>query len=119
MGADDDRSDDLFPEDAVVDEVEGHIKAVYELVSDYMDDLELSEGLMAHVLLNVGLNMRMVAYVMETDKPSTNGLKIDLDRLRGEFEMLVRESKKGAEDFIATAKAAIAAAETETEGEDD
>ena len=114
MGADDDRSDDLDPQDGV-DEAEGHIKAVYELVSDYMDDLDLSEGLMAHVLLNAAVNMRMVSYAMETEKPSTGGLKIELDRMRNDFEMLVRESKKGAEDFIATAKAAIANAEKQDE----
>jgi hypothetical protein len=71
MGADDDRSDDLFPQDDGVDELETHIKAVYELVSDYMDDLDLSEALMAHVLLNAAVNMRMVAYAMEMEKPST------------------------------------------------
>jgi hypothetical protein len=114
MGADDDRSDDLDPQDGV-DDVEGHIKAVYELVSDYMDDLDLSEGLMAHVLLNAAVNMRMVSYAMETEKPSTGGLKIELDRMRNDFEMLLRESKKGAEDFIAAAKAAIANVEKQDE----
>jgi hypothetical protein len=116
MGADDDRSDDLDPQDGA-DETEQHIKAVYELVSDYMDDLDLSESLMAHVLLNAAVNMRMVSYAMETEKPSTGGLRLELDRMRNDFELLVRDSKKGAEDFIATAKAAIA--DAERRGEDD
>ena len=97
------------------DEFEQHTKAIYELVADYMDDLEIPEALISHVLLNLAFNMRMVAYVIDTEKPSAGGLKLDLDRMRSEIEQLVRESKKGAEAFIASAKTAIAEAEKEAE----
>jgi hypothetical protein len=93
------------------DEFEQHTKAIYQLVADYMDDLEISEAVIAEVLLNMAVNMRMVAYAMDAEKPSVAGLKLDLDRLRGSMDQLVRESKKGAEGFIASAKAAIIEAE--------
>jgi hypothetical protein len=95
------------------DEFEQHTKAIYQLVADYMDDLEIPEALIAEVLLHMAVNMRMVAYAIEAEKPSVAGLKIDLDRLRSEMDQLVRESKKGAEGFIASAKSAIADAEKE------
>jgi hypothetical protein len=99
------------------DEFEQHTKAIYQLVANYMDDLEIPEGLIAEVLLHMAVNMRMVAYAIEAEKPSVAGLKIDLDRLRNEMDQLLRESKKGAEAFIASAKSAIADAEKEAEEE--
>jgi hypothetical protein len=119
MASDDGRSDNGRSDDPDVqefmDEVEQHGRAIYELVSDYMDDLEVPESIISHVLLNLAFNMRMVAYVIDTEKPSAGGLKLDLDRMRNEIEQLVRESKKGAEGFIVSAKAAIAEAEKEPE----
>jgi hypothetical protein len=99
------------------DEFEQHTKAIYQLVADYMDDLEIPEALIAEVLLHMAVNMRMVAYAIEAEKPSVAGLKIDLDRLRNDMDQLVRESKKGAEPFIASARTAIADAEKEAEEE--
>jgi len=98
---------------AFADELELHSKAIYELVADYMDDLEIPEAVIADVLLHLAVNMRMAAYVMQAEKPSVGGLKLDLDRLRGEMDQLVRDSKKGADGFIATARTAIAEAEKE------
>jgi hypothetical protein len=119
MSSDDGRSGDGRSDDPDVqefmDEVEQHSRAIYELVSDYMDDLEVPEAIISHVLLNLAFNMRMVAYVIDTEKPSAGGLKLDLDRMRNEIEQILRESKKGAEGFIKAAKTAIAEAEKETE----
>jgi hypothetical protein len=119
MSSDDGRSGDGRSDDPDVqefmDEVEQHSRAIYELVSDYMDDLEIPEAIISHVLLNLSFNMRMVAYVIDTEKPSAGGLKLDLDRMRNEIEQILRESKKGAEGFIKSAKTAIAEAEKETE----
>jgi hypothetical protein len=123
MSSDDGRSDDGRSSDPDVqefmDEVEQHSKAIYELVSDYMDDLEVPEAIISHVLLNLSFNMRMVAYVIDTEKPSAGGLKLDLDRMRNEIEQILRESKKGAEGFIKSAKTAIAEAEKENGPEEE
>lgn len=123
MSSDDNRSDDGRSNDPDVqefmDEVEQHSRAIYEMVSDYMDDLEVPEAIISHVLLNLAFNMRMVAYVIDTEKPSAGGLKLDLDRMRNEIEQILRESKKGAEGFIKSAKTAIAEAEKDNEPEED
>jgi hypothetical protein len=123
MSSDDGRSDNGRSNDPDVqefmDEVEEHSRAIYEMVSDYMDDLEVPEAIISHVLLNLAFNMRMVAYVIDTEKPSAGGLKLDLDRMRNEIEQILRESKKGAEAFIKSAKTAIAEAEKEAEAEED
>ena len=114
----DDHADDSGFQD-FVDEVEQHSRAIYEMVSDYMDDLEVPEAIISHVLLNLAFNMRMVAYVIDMEKPSATGLKLDLDRMRSEIEQILRESKKGAEGYIKSAKTAIAEAEKENEAEKD
>jgi hypothetical protein len=118
MGSDDDRSDDPAIQE-FMDEVEQHSSAIYELVSEYMDDLEVPEAIISHVLLSMAFNMRMVAYVMDAEKPSAGGLKLDLDRMRNEIEQILRESKKGAEAFIKSAKSAIAEAEAENEPDEE
>ncbi len=102
MGSDDGRSDDGRSDDPDVqefmDEVEQHSRAIYEIVSDYMDDLEVPEAIISHVLLNISFNMRMVAYVIDTEKPSAGGLKLDLDRMRNEIEQTharIQEGRRG------------------------
>ena len=123
MSSDDGRSDNGRSDDPDVqefmDEVEQHSRAIYEMVSDYMDDLEVPEAIISHVLLSLSFNMRMVAYVIDTEKPSATGLRLDLDRMRSEIEQILRESKKGAEVFIKSAKTAIAEAEKEADAEED
>jgi hypothetical protein len=122
MNSDNGRSDDGRSDPDVrefMDEVEEHSDAIYEMVSDYMDDHDVPEAIISYVLLNLAFNMRMIAYVMNTEKPSAGGLKLDLDRMRNEIEQILRESKKGAEGFIKSAKAAVAEAEKENEAEED
>jgi hypothetical protein len=114
MSSDDGRPDDPDVQE-FMDEIEQHGRAIYELVSDYMDDLEVPEAIISHVLLSMAVNMRMVAYVIDTEKPSAGGLRLDLDRMRSEIEQLLRESKKGAEGFIVSAKTAIEEAEKEAD----
>jgi hypothetical protein len=114
MGSDDGRPDDPDVQE-FMDEIEQHGRAIYEMVSDYMDDLEVPEAIISHVLLNMAVNMRMVAYVIDTERPSAGGLRLDIDRMRNEIEQLLRDSKKGAESFVASAKTAIEEAEKEAD----
>ena len=66
------------------------------------------------MLLNLAVNMRMVAYAMETEKPSAAGLKLDLDRMRATWSRLrARRRRRAPRRFIASAKTAIAEAEKE------
>jgi hypothetical protein len=116
MSSRDDDSDDAEAE-AAVDEFHRHGVALHELVQDYMDEHDLLEEMTSVVLLNVSVRMRMVGYALETEKPSASGLKLDLDRFRGEIDSCIRAAKKDAERFIAEAKAARTAAENKAEDE--
>jgi hypothetical protein len=111
------RDDEADEAEAAVDEFDRHGLALHELVQDYMDEHDLLEEMTSVVLLNVCVRMRMVGYALETEKPSASGLKLDLDRFRGEIDSCIRAAKKDAERFIAEAKAARAAAENGAEDE--
>ena len=104
---------------AAIDELDQHGTALHQLVQDYMDEHDLSDEITSLLLLNVSVRMRMVAYALETEKPSASGLKVDLDRFRREIDDCVRAAKKDADHFIAEAKVARAAAESELEDEPD
>jgi hypothetical protein len=101
-------SDDSLSDDPefkqFADEFERHREALYQLVSDYMDEEGVSETFAAQLLLDATVHMRMAAYGTAVEQPSAGGLKLDLDRLRQEMDQFVREAKKGAEDYIREVK---------------
>jgi hypothetical protein len=101
-------SDDSLNDDPefkqFADEFERHREALYQLVSDYMDEEGVSETFAAQLLLDATVHMRMAAYGTAVEQPSVSGLKLDLDRLRQEMDQFVREAKKGAEDYIREVK---------------
>jgi hypothetical protein len=116
MNADDDDDSDL---NAAMDDFERHSGAVFEFVQNYIDEHDLLEEVMSVVLLNISMRLRMVAYALDTEKPSVAGLKLDLDRFRREMDEAVREAKRDAERFIAEAKTARENAESEGDEEPD
>ena len=59
----------------------------------------------------------MTAYGLGVESPSVAGLKMDLDRLRDEVGVFLREAKKGAEEYIRHVKEMRA--EVEAEGDED
>ncbi len=97
------------------DELSRHRKALYELVSQYMEEAEIDEAFTVQLLLDGAVSMRMAAYGMSVENPSVAGLRLDLDRLRREVDEFIREAKKGAEGFIRKAKEMRAAMEEEDE----
>jgi hypothetical protein len=116
-------SDDLFGDDPSMDEFvedfERHRDAIYELICDYMDEAEITEAYVAQLLIDAMIRMRMTAYGLGVESPSVAGLKIDLDRLRDEVGVFLREAKKGAEEYIAQVKDMRARADSETEEDDE
>jgi hypothetical protein len=110
-------SDDLIGKDEEFDKfMEGYERRrdeLHEHISAFMDEKELDEGLATQILLDLTINMRMVAYAMSVEHPSVTGLKLDLDRFRGEIDTFIREAKKSADDYIRSVKDARAAAEAE------
>ena len=94
---------------------ETHRGGIYEVLIAYADEHDLSDGFLAHIVSDVGLSLRMVAYASETDAPSATGLKLDLDRFAKELGDSVRDAKKDAAEFIAEAKLAR---DEQAEGDD-
>ena len=96
---------------AAMDDFERHGLALHQLIQDYMDEHDLPDEMVALMLFNLAVRMRMVGYAVETEKPSASGLKLDLDRFRGEVDGCIRDAKREADRFIAEAKIARAKAE--------
>jgi hypothetical protein len=107
-------SDDVRDEmDEFTEEFERHRHAIYDRVSDYMDEVDIDPTYVAHILVDMTIGMRMTGYGLGVESPSAAGLKLDLDRLQKEVSESVRNAKKGAEEYIAQVKEAIAQAEAE------
>src|ERR1700678_4413334 len=106
-------SDDTFDEgpesDAAKDDFDRHIQAIHDFMQDYVDKHDIPEPAGADLLLSVALNMRMVGYALYVEKPSTGGLKLDLDRFRGEIDLALRQAKRDAGEFIERIKPLLVA----------
>jgi hypothetical protein len=115
-------SDDLLGDDPAIDEFvedfERHRNAIYERISDYMEEVEINEAYVAQLLVDTMIRMRMTAYGLGVESPSVAGLKLDLDRLRDEVGVFLREAKKGAEEYIRHVKEMRAEVEAEERGEE-
>jgi len=68
------------------------------------------DAILATMLMQIAVSTRMMAYVVAVDKPTSLGLKLDLDGFRRDIEESLREMKKRAEAFILQATETIAAA---------
>lgn len=116
-------SDDLLGDDpkekAGADEFERLRAALYERICDFIEDEEINEAYVAHLLLDAALGMRMTAYGIGVESPSAAGLKLDLDRLGREVSEILRTMKKGAEEYIRLVKVERARIEAEVETDPD
>jgi len=82
-----------------------HREALFDMISDYAEENELEDGLLLGLLLDLAVTTRMVVYAHGVDKPSSGGLKLELDRFLKEVSEHVREVKKGSDEFIAEIRA--------------
>jgi hypothetical protein len=112
------KNDELFDEqeDAEADELDRLTDLLFLRISDFADEEEVGDDVLGLLLLRLALTTRMMSYVVSVDKPSSFGLKLDLDRFRRDVDELVREMKHEAEAFIEQAKDAIVAARKEQDG---
>ena len=113
-----DKDDDIFDEDTdeAVHDFDRLTNILFEHVSAFADDEDVADDLLPLLLLRLSLTTRMMAYAGSVAKPSSGGLKLDLDRFRRDAEDLIREMKKDADQFITHFKEAI---ETDEPDEDD
>jgi hypothetical protein len=95
--------DDGFGDEAFDEarkELETHAVALRDLVMRYIQEHDLSDELVSDLLIDIAIDLRKLAYVFGTEQPSAGGLKLELDRCRGEVEEALREHKKEAAAFI-------------------
>jgi hypothetical protein len=101
-------SDDLFgngeESDSDSDDFARHSRAVHELVQEYLNTHDISDAAGSALLLDLAIHMRTIGYVLEVEKPSGSGLKLELDRFRRDIDEAIRHAKKGADEFILTVK---------------
>ena len=62
-------------------------------------------ALLAAMVLDLAVSLRMIAYANSVEKPSVSGLKMELDRFNKDAEEHARSAKQDAEGFIAEVKA--------------
>ena len=107
-----DDQENLFDEDGndLLDDLDRLTHSLFERVSEFADEEEIDDELLAMLLFRLSLTTRMMAYAQNAAKPSAGGLKLDLDRFGRDIETHLRESKKDADRFITEVKASIAAA---------
>ena len=113
-----DENDDLFGDDGddAVEDFHRLTELLFQRVSEFADEEDVADDILPLLLLQLSASTRMMAYAVSTAKPSSGGLKLDLDRFRRQADELIRAMKKDAEGFIARAKESIAADEP---GEDE
>lgn len=95
------QDDDFEDEDGIEEELDRHYEALRRFVYDYIDENDIPDEIIAALLSDLALEMRKVAYVLDTEKPSVGGLKMMLDRYKTDLESAVRRHKQEAEEFIA------------------
>ena len=111
------KSDEPLDDDEAYDEFNRLQMALLERIEEFIEDEDVGDADVADLLMSCAVHLRMVAYGINVEKPSAGGLKLDLDRFRQDIEALIRDAKKGADDFIVQAKEARAKAGSEGEEE--
>jgi hypothetical protein len=99
------------PGEPGADELAEMGEALHHHIQDFAEQHELTEGVISLLLLEVAVKWRMTDYALSVEKPSSSGLKLELDRMRRELEELLRSARRNSDEFIAHAKDVIAQAE--------
>ena len=108
-----DDKDDLFGEEGneAAEDFDRLTDILFQRVAEFAEEEGVADELLSPLLLRLSLTSRMMAYAATAARPSSGGLKLDLDRFRRDIEGLIRATKKDADGFIAQARESMAAAE--------
>ncbi len=110
-------TDDLFGDDPELEEAsqefDRHREALFQLISDYMDEEQIAALSVIEMLISTVVGLRMTVYGVSVESPSVTGLKRDLERLGREIDDCIRHAKKEAEQFVTHIKQARAEADEE------
>ena len=104
---------------AAQDEFERHTHAMLLYIDNYIEEHNLTEDMISHVLMELCVKFRMIGYPLETEKPSASGLKLDLDRFRHVMDNSVRGAKKDSDRFIGEVKLARATRKNQVDRKSD
>jgi hypothetical protein len=115
-------SDDLFDDEPSDEELDEAFDAVRKAFHDHLEEFrqehaDMPYGILSALCAEMSVTARMLDYIDSVDKPSTAGLKLELDRLLRGFESTVRLAKKGADEFVSTSKQPLAEAEKERDSD--
>jgi hypothetical protein len=107
-----DSNDEVFGEEGndAVRDLDRLADILFQRISEFADEKDVADELLPLLLLRLSATTRMTSYTTSVAKPSSGGLRLDLDRFRRDAEDLIREMKKDADRFIAQAKETIATA---------
>jgi hypothetical protein len=111
--------DDEPLDEALDDELDTHYEALRAFVLDYIEENDVPDEAISALLIDLSFELRKVAYVLETEKPSVAGLKLALDRHGADVESVVRAHKKEAEIFLEGMRQALAEAEQALDDDDE
>jgi hypothetical protein len=87
-----------------------------KIVNDFAGEQDISPGLLSLLLVDIGVGMYMLEYMLTTEKPSVIGLRLELDRFRREIDDFIRSSKKSADKFVPEVKKFLNEVEADEEG---
>jgi hypothetical protein len=90
------------------DEQEYHAEEIKNIVLDYVEENEVPEETAIVSLIQLAVSMQMATYMGSVEKPSVNGLKMELERFGKDIDEMLREAKNGAAEFVEDYKAAMA-----------
>ncbi len=107
-GSDDDLFGDHHPEESEMEALQQFREALFGRISEAIDEHGIPEELAALLLVEIAVTLRSTAYALGAEKPSSSGLKLDLDRFGREIDDIVRAMKKSADEFVTRAKEARA-----------
>jgi hypothetical protein len=104
--------DDLFAGqdtgESEIEDLERLREALIARILEVVEEHDITEEGAALLLTEIGISFISTGYVVGTEKPSSSGLKLELDRFGRAVGDLIREMKKGADEFIAAGKEAKA-----------
>ena len=89
------------------EEQEAHAEEIKNIVLDYVEENEVPEETAIFTLVQLAVSMHMATYMGSVEKPSVNGLKMELERFGKEIDDMLRDAKNGAAEFVDDYKAAM------------
>jgi hypothetical protein len=106
------------PDRETVEEFDELLAAFQDHVDNFVQERELSFGVVSLLATQMSLTMRMFDYVVSAEAPSVDGLQGDLDRYHDDVSQAVAGAKHGAAEFLEAASEALAQAEAQLDAEE-